>query len=444
MTLRGIDRRSFDIAVVRWLAAVPTRRDILGLALGTGAWLAGTSLGCGDKRRPEAPAEPKRPRYWVQMLLSGGHDTLYTTDPKRPADVDSIVTLPTENQIAEAGELRFGPHFAPLARWSDKLAAVNGVQVRTVNHETGHKQFFHLKTNIVEAMPSALDVIATRRAGQPLGVAYVNLTARGMHSPAFFGSADPFFYGKGDVYEQVARAQPGELAALAKAMRRQATDIGRSGPGWREAEQTAAYYREAAAFFERVDGLPPLVPQERSGDYATQTMSESIERGLWLIEHDLCCGVILDLGILGWDTHLHNESKQGEMNGNFVRFFDDYLAQLHSRRNAHGLLADQTVTIVGSELGRFPRQNDMLGKDHLPQTSFLFAGPGIRTGRAFGRTGRRMEGLPIDYRSGAPADAGRVPFLDDLGATMLRVAGLDPQRYGYSGEVCEFLLDRAA
>jgi uncharacterized protein (DUF1501 family) len=429
---------------------LPTRRDILKLGLGTSAWLAGLSLsfgpGCGRKRRsePVARADAGQPRYWVLILLSGGHDTLYTTDPKVAPDVDALVTLPTDNKITPAGELRFGPHFAPLARWGSELTVLNGVQVRTVNHDTGQKQFFHLKTNIIDAMPSALDLIATHRDGQPLGVAYINLSARSMHSPAYFGTADQFYFGKGDVFDEIARARPDELAALAKVMRRQAGDVGRSAAGWREAEQTAIYLRETADFFEHVAAVPPLVSAERSNDYVTQSMAESLDRALWMIEHDLCCGVVLDLGLLGWDTHIRNEPKQTEMNGNFARFFDEYLAALHERKNRHGSLAQRTVTIVGSELGRFPHQNDMLGKDHLPQTSFLFAGPGIRPGRLFGRTGRRMEGLPISYGNGAPAAAGRVPFLDDIGATMLHLAGLDPERFGHSGKVCDFLLEGRA
>lgn len=423
---------------------MPTRRDLLKLALGTGAALAGAALGCGGKRRPEPVAGSPAPRYWVQILLSGGHDTLYTTDPKAAGDVDSIVTLPAENRIVPAGELRFGPHFAPLARWGPQLTVLNGVQVRTVNHDTGQKQFFHLKTNIVDGMPSALDLIATRRSGQPLGVAYVNLSARVMHSPAYIGSADSFFFGKGDLFEHVADASPEELGALAKVMRRRAAEVGRSGPGWREAEQTAIYLREVADFFEHVADVPPMAVTARSTDYVAQSMAESLDRALWLIEHDLCCGVVVDVGLLGWDTHIRNEAKQGEMNGHFARFFDDYLTELHARRNRHGILAQRTVTIVGSELGRFPRQNDMLGKDHLPQTSFLFAGPGLGAGRSFGRTGRRMEGLPIAYGSGDAAAAGRVPFLDDVGATLLHLGGLDPERYGYTGRVCEFLLDGAS
>jgi hypothetical protein len=398
------------------------------------------TVGCSKRRRAPVDNESGA-RYWVLILLSGGHDTLYTTDPKSDRDVDEIVTLPSDNQIASAGELRFGPHFAPLARWGSELTILNGVQVRTVNHDTGAKQFFHLKTDIVDVIPSALDIIATRRSGQPLGVAYLNASSRVIHSPAYFGTADPFYFGKGDLFEQVAGAGVENLAVLSKVLRRRAGDLAGASAGWREAEQTAAYFREVADFFERAADVPPLVPRERSTDYVTQSMADSLERALWLIQNDLCCGVVVDVGLLGWDTHIKNESKQAEMNGNFVKFFDDYLAALHQRSNRHGLLAERTVTVVGSELGRFPHQNDMLGKDHLPQTSLVLAGPGLEAGKSFGRTGRRMEGLSIAYDTGDRAEAGRVPLLDDVGATLLHLAGLDPERYGYSGKVCRFLLD---
>ncbi|HVK88548.1 MAG TPA: DUF1501 domain-containing protein [Kofleriaceae bacterium] len=421
------------------------RRDILRLALGTSAWLAGTSLGCSSKKKPPPPRdEPTGPRYWVMVLLSGGHDTLFTTDPKTAAEVDGMVTLPIDNKIVTADGVKLGPHFAPLARWAPELAVLNGVQVRTVNHDTGQKQFCHLKSNIADVMPSVLDAIATRRPGQPLGVAYLNLSSRIMHTPAYFGSADPFYFGKGDVFDQVANAKPEELVALAKVLRRRAGDVSRSVPGWREAEQTARYYYEVADFFEVASKVEPMEGTERSTDYVAQTMGNSLDRALWLIENDLCSGIVMDLGLLGWDTHIRNESKQAEMNGHFAKLFDEFMSELRARRNRFGVLADNTVTVVGSELGRFPHQNDMLGKDHLPQTSFLFSGPGLKKGRAFGRTGRRMEGLPIAYTNGDHVDAGRVPVIDDIGTTLLHLAGLDPERFGYTGRVCQFLLDRTS
>jgi len=409
------------------------------MAFGAGASLV--ALGCGSKQRKPARADA---RYFVHVLMSGGHDTLYTTDPKAQHEVDGIVTLPTQNQIATAGDVKFGPHFAPLARWSSDLAVLNGIQVRTVNHETGQRQFFQLKTNVAETMPSALDIIATPRDGQPLGVRYLNASSGIAYSPAYFGTADAFYYGQGTVFDQLASSKPDELKAVAATLRQRSAALAKKSGGWREAEQTSTYLREVGDFFESVAGVPAFVRAERSTDYVAQAMAESFDRALWLIENDLCCGVVLDVGLLGWDTHIRNESKQAEMNGYFAQFFDDYLAGLNNRKNRHGLLADRTVTIVGSGLGPLPHQNTMLGRDHLPQTAFMMAGPGLRKGRSFGRTGRRLEGLPIGYADGASVEAGRVPVLDDIGATLLHLAGLDPERYGNSGQVCRFLLDRTS
>lgn len=407
------------------------------MAFGAGASLLAAGCGHATRRSPRPDA-----RYFVLVLMSGGHDTLYTTDPKQRHEVDALVSLPAENTIATGGDIKFGPHFASLARWSSDLAVLNGVQVRTVNHETGQRQFLQMKTNVAETMPSVLDVIATRRDGQPLGVAYLNASSRIAYSPAYFGTADAFYYGPGNVFDQLATAKPDELRALARTMHQRSETLARKSAGWREAQQTSLYLREVGDFFEHAAVAPPFKRNERSTDYVAQSMAEAFDRALWLIENDLCCGVVVDIGLLGWDTHILNESRQAEMNGSFAQFFDDYLANLNDRRNAFGLLADRTVTVVGSELGRFPHQNTMLGKDHLPQTSFLLAGPGFRKGASYGHTGRRLEGVPVSYTDGARVEAGRVPLLDDVGATLLHLAGLDPERHGNNGRVMKFLLDR--
>lgn len=71
----------------------------------------------------------------------------------------------------------------------------------------------------------------------------------------------------------------------------------------------------------------------------------------------------------------------------------------------------------------------------------LFMGAGIPGGRAFGRTGRMMEALPIDLNTGrATGNGGSVVTLDDVGATLLRSVGVDPELYGNSGRHLPFLV----
>ncbi len=417
---------------------MPSRRSFLRMA-GTGL-LAGLACRKGGRGRP-ASSRSGRPRYYVLALLSGGHDTLYTTDPKLPATVDAGVALPSENTIVEAGELRLGTHFSQLERWSKELSAVNGVQVLTANHETGVKQFARLKTNVSDRSPTVLDIVGRHRdPEQPLGAVSLNVSFSGMHSPSYFGTADAFLLGPHNVLEAIGEATPEDLEILADVVRRQGRGHRARGVHSRASSMTAVYHDEVAAFLERVSKVPAFETRSRSSDYVAQAMADAFDRSLWLIENDLTCGVMLELGLLGWDTHQRNEIKQTEMNGHFVRFFDEFMTGLRERRNRHGKLADQTVVVAGSDMGRFPRLNDMLGKDHLPQTGFLFTGPGVRGGYTFGETARDMRGMPISFATGRAEKAGRLPTLDDVGATLLTLAGVSPPRYGYAGQVFDFLI----
>jgi hypothetical protein len=97
----------------------------------------------------------------------GGHDPVYTTDPKTSGEVTHGVDLRQENRMVEAGKLRLGPHLAPLARFADRLSFVNGIQVDTPSHETGLEQFVRLKTNPTAAEIRSLEMenVAPVRAG---------------------------------------------------------------------------------------------------------------------------------------------------------------------------------------------------------------------------------------------------------------------------------------
>jgi Protein of unknown function (DUF1501) len=433
------------------IRSMGSRRDFIRLAASATAWLVLDGAGCGrnsNRRKNSKDADTSvvrdRPRYFVQLLLSGGHDPVYTTDPKTRGDVRRDVDLPHENRIVEAGGLRLGPHFAPLAPLAGRLAFVNGVQVGTANHETGLKQFVRLKTNVSERMPGALDIIGSRRRhDQPVGAVHLNLSHRVMHTPSYFGQPDRFYYGERTIWDAMAEADRGQLERLGAAMKRQSETLERRGALSREGQATAEHLDEAAAFFARASQLEPFTPSPASDDYTSQAMAEGMQRAAWLLENDMTCGVLIDLGLLGWDTHQRNAARQAEMNGYFVKHFSWFLDALAKRRNQHGVLADNTVIVGGSDLGRFPRLNDMLGKDHLPQTSFFFSGPGIATGRVFGQTGSEMEAHPISLTTGTTPGgrgAGRELILDDVGSTLMVLAGLDPQRYGYTGAVLDFLL----
>src|SRR5690606_9955228 len=147
--------------------------------------------------------------------------------------------------------------------------------------------------------------------------------------------------------------------AVAGALRREAETVHQRLGASSALERTVANMGESAAVIERLAALPPLERDVRSTDYVSQAMADAFDRALWLMKHDLAPGLFLDLGLLGWDTHIRNEPLQAELNGAFVRHFDTFLTALHRTNNQHGNLAANTLLVVGSEIGRFPRENDM-------------------------------------------------------------------------------------
>ena len=91
-------------------------------------------------------------------------------------------------------------------------------------------------------------------------------------------------------------------------------------------------------------------------------------------------------------------------------------------------------TGAGSSFGGYTI-NGNLGKDHFPESQFMLFGPGLNVGHPFASTGRRMEGLKVSARTGLPDDIDADHLvLDDIGATLLHVAGVNPALYGYAGK----------
>ncbi|MBX3231439.1 MAG: DUF1501 domain-containing protein [Labilithrix sp.] len=83
----------------------------------------------------------------------------------------------------------------------------------------------------------------------------------------------------------------------------------------------------------------------------------------------------------GFDTHGNHDVAQGEALGRFLA----RLRYVLLRSEQLGL-KDKLFIMVTSDFGRTPRYNTGNGKDHWNVTSALLAGPGIRGGRAIGRT----------------------------------------------------------
>ncbi len=128
----------------------------------------------------------------------------------------------------------------------------------------------------------------------------------------------------------------------------------------------------------------------------------------------------------GWDTHTQNERQS--------RHFDELFQMLGlalddlATRPAigGGSLADETVVIVLSEMGRTPRLTPVGGRDHWTFTSAMVIGAGVRGGQVVGGYDTSGFGAGCDFASGEVSVSGPGISAANFGATVLALGDVDP------------------
>jgi hypothetical protein len=409
-----------------------TRRSLLQTSA------AACLLGGLPRVRAESTSSKKGPRYFVNIFLRGGIDAVYTTDPKTKHEVDDRVDVPYDiGGIVDGGKLQFGPHFRPLAKYADKIAILRGVQVSTANHETGGYQATRLRTNVQPGMPSLQDILGMTRDDQPLGSVAIGHLAVFEHSPGgvVAPTGDPSEATTSlDAVDEISDEEAGMLASSFKQHLKSLP----SHLSGRE-EITRDHLQQAQAFFAKLKSTPRFKNEDwDTRDSDAKRAGKDLQRTLWFLKHDMARAVFCKIQ-LDWDSHFRNADKQTLATSQFVNVFEHFIDALHETKNEHGTLAEQTVVVLGSELGRFPIINGNLGKDHFPEIQMMLMGPGIATGNAFVPTGKMMEGQKVDFKTGKADDNGQYVFLDDVGTTLLSMAGMKPELYGYAGRRLQFL-----
>lgn len=416
-----------------------SRRSLLGLAA---SLLCSTRMSLAGAKATTARRTVRGPRYHVVLWLGGGTDSIYTLDPKTRPEVDGDIDIPYRpGDIVDNGSVHLGPHFAPLAPHLGACSILKGVRLDTANHVTGMAQIVRFRTRTGTRSPTLFDLIGEHRE-QPLASAMIDAQSPVQHSTGYFGDGAPEFGAGRTLFQLIDDTAPGDYPLLARAARAHAHALGTADDAARVARD---HISQVGDLFERLAGVAKFAPQTWSDDNPiAQGMAVRLQRALWLLEHDLARCVFVNVGGgLGWDSHSANVYTQTRMNGAFAGMFARFLGELGTRTNGFGTLADHTFGLVGSEIGRFPRINAAHGKDHFPEAPFLFFGSHVNTrggkGCVFGKTGKAMDSQLVSLATGNARAGGHAIALDDVGATMLAVSGLDPELYGYSGSVLKFL-----
>ena len=131
------------------------------------------------------------------------------------------------------------------------------------------------------------------------------------------------------------------------------------------------------------------------------------------------CAVIAHEGQfdVGWDSHTNLQQQSNH----FEILFQDLISitsSLQQRTGTSGRpLIEEVTLVVCSEMGRTPMLNSSGGKDHWTWTSAMLVGAGVAGGQVVGDYDDHLFGLPVEDR---------LLTAEDLGATLLAMADLDP------------------
>ena len=404
-----------------------TRRHLLA---GAGLGLGLTTLGFPRIARALEGSQLK----FIFVYNYGGWD------PTRvfAAEFDNrMVDMERTAELGELGDLRFVDHEDRpsvrgfMERFGDRTCIVNGVLVPSVAHENCLK--LSLTGTSADGKPDWLAILAGEQLQQ---YALPHLVVGGPSFPGDQGSA-------------VTRAgSSGQLEGLLSGDILDWSEVPTEAPSRRAEDVMDDYLARRAA------AAADFAEPGRHG-VLMEAYASSLDRGMalkdllhvldWSGGSDLSSQAEMAVGALslgiarcctlgfsyyGWDTHVLNDLYQSL---NFEQLFSG-LGDLMDRLRAtpgenEASLADETVVVVMSEMGRTPQLNSGDGKDHWPYTSMMLVGPGLKGGQVIGAFDEYYQGELVDYDSGDVYRDGREIGAVNVGCSLLQLAGIDHTRF---------------
>ena len=147
-----------------------------------------------------------------------------------------------------------------------------------------------------------------------------------------------------------------------------------------DTEAYASSYKMADRMARRKDVFDlSKEPQKDRDRYGEHDFGRHCLLARRLLENNVPC---VQVRHRAYDSHFENFNIHLEQLGEFDRTFSVLIDDLHTR----GLL-ESTLVVVMSEMGRTPKINEQLGRDHWNKAwSLVLGGCGIHTGAVFGKT----------------------------------------------------------
>jgi Protein of unknown function (DUF1501) len=426
-------------------------RGLLGTGFpGAGIGIQSSAQASAQMYGQDAPSGGSRHNF-LYFQLSGAWDVCMAFDPKdrdsRTPDGQRQFDQPyAANEIVDAQGIRLAPAAKGFARFADRMAVVNGMDML---QDQGHSPS-SVMTGVAVPSGSAPYLQAVLAANHP----YLSKC----YAPHLFLDSLPRDFQSGS-FESVttrtslplfvqANSPTGigiPLSALADLTRDYGLNFSDSGEQGAFAEFVASLEAARAREVELGEIAKQLPPQ----------LTDWRSRGATL-------GAYFNAGLVGSATFnfspfqgdsiffldSHSNHYQQHQLPQALNAILEVIAGLESAVDATGRSAlESTTVIITAEYCRTPLLNDDAGKDHNINTNtVVFLGKKVRSGM-FGASGFRVQngqselhaGLPIDFASGTPLDTGKILATANVWRGAQRIFGVDLGSSFPAAEAVQFL-----
>jgi uncharacterized protein (DUF1501 family) len=183
-----------------------------------------------------------------------------------------------------------------------------------------------------------------------------------------------------------------------------------------------------ASALDRAKALKDLqeeIDWDPGGDLITR-----LDLATTALSKGFCRCVSLDFSGSGWDSHANNDPPQNQGFQDLFTALNHLMTSLEAASGpTRNSLANETVVVVFSEMGRTPKLNGDNGKDHWEDTSVMLVGPSLNSNRTLGAFDEFQRSLPVDFASGDVSDKGQVMTSQNICAAILNLGGVDHREF---------------
>ncbi|MCO4744517.1 MAG: DUF1501 domain-containing protein [Proteobacteria bacterium] len=379
-------------------------------------------------------------RKFLFFFAGGGWDPTpldpkYAPDGASPLDTaDGATDMDPDTALGEAGNLSWSSGADREAmdrfflRWGGRTALMRGVNVHSAGHEAGMK--WMMTGTSASSTPDWPTILAANGVAEyPMP----HLVFSGPSYPGNFGAA-------------VVRGGGGTLLDLIDGSINGRAD--KTSPVFtppQDSMMDAFVFDRAAKYASRTRGL---------GEVRAEDLLSNLERGMELegrrfeaglddtgrsmLDQALMAVEVMRLGLSrcsmvgirgGWDTHGGNQNVGTQMDS-FFAMLDELVAHLATTPGTSApWLLDEVTIVCTSELGRTPRFNGAMGRDHWPYTSMMAIGSGVKGNRVVGKTSDGFIAEPCDFATGLPSTSGDIIGTEHVGTALLKLGGVDHDRF---------------